>query len=157
EVSTGGSTHGSLRIRHVDATFYHVRTSDYFRQATVQVATGSATLPFSDLRSLGLSAGYGGTSADGAGLLSVAPLGSSGPRVKVGVSESQGGGISFVGAGGAGGAGGLLGAAGGAVRSLLGQPYVLSGLPAGLSVDSVQVTKQGITLSLSGRHIILHR
>ncbi|MEP6665275.1 MAG: DUF2993 domain-containing protein [Nocardioidaceae bacterium] len=147
-----------VRVKDVSATFYDVSTSHQFRQATAKRMTGSALIPFGSVSALGpFTASYGGTSPDGVGLVTLEPdVSALDVSFDVGVSiEARA--FSFVGRDGTTGVLPVPDNLRPLLEPLLLPSHDLYGLPPSFTIESLQVTKQGITLKLSGRDVELAR
>jgi DUF2993 family protein len=152
-VAASAPARPGIRVTHVVATFYDVRTSAGFTRATARAVSGRATVPFSAIDALGpVHAAYGGVNPEGDGLLAISPAATNFPTVRVGVIEAVGGGLGFV---TVGGTGRLPGVVGGALNVVLAQTHPLTGVPSGFSLDSVHVTPSGIRIGLTGRDVRL--
>jgi hypothetical protein len=158
---TVAGTGRSVRVDQLNARFAELRTSADFRSARADSASGSALLRYSDLSAaLGTEITFGGRGPDGRGRLkasrTVSALGQSvsgTATVQVVVAGPTS--LSFtspqVGVGGASVPQPVVDA----LTSTFATPVNLAGLPAGMHLDSVQVTAAGVTVVVSGRNVVL--
>jgi hypothetical protein len=151
-----------VRVEDVRVTFFDVRTSDTFHRATAARMTGGALIPYDAISALGpFSAEYAGRSDEGVGLVRLSPDDDQALPIdlslEVGVDVTPDGGFTF------------LGADGSAqsipvpknLRPLLGNlvesPHQLYGLPSTFTVRSLDVTPEGVELTLAGSDVELTR
>lgn len=150
-----------IRVEHVKVTFFDVRTHDSFRQATADQMTGSALIPFSSISALGpFTASYGGHGDHGVGVISLEPDATQGLpgglSFDIGVDVSDGG-FTFVGTDGSTRIAPIPSDLKPVLSTLLESRHQLYGLPDTFTIDSLEVTRAGIELKLSGSGVELTR
>ncbi len=150
-----------IRVEDVRVTFFHVRTSDSFRQATAARMTGRARIPFSAVSALGpFTASDGGQGRKGVGVITLAPDADQGlPEglsFDIGVGVNSGG-FTFLGTDGTTMVAPVPGNLKPVLSTLIETPHQLYGLPTTFTIDSLRVTQDGIELRLSGTGVELTR
>jgi hypothetical protein len=147
-----------VRVENVVATLFDVSTSHRFRQVSAKRMTGRALIPFESVSALGpFTASYGGTSSNGVGLVTLQPEDSAlDATFDVGVSIEDGT-LSFIGRDGTTRALPVPHNLRPLLGPLLLEPHDLYGLPPSFTIESLEVAKDGIRLTLSGRDVDLTR
>ncbi len=153
-----------IRVEDVKVTFFHVRTSRNFRQATAEKMTGSATIPYSSVSALGpFTASYGGQgggSDAGVGVITLEPDADQGLpdglSLDIGVAVNDGA-FTFLGTDGTTKIAPIPGDLEPLLSTMVQTPHQLYGLPKSFTIDSLQVTRDGIELKLSGTGVELTR
>lgn len=156
-----------IRVEDVQVTFFHVRTEDSFHRATAEKMTGSARVPFDSISALGpftaSHAGQGGqTGQTGAkvGVITLSPDPDQGLpgglSFDVGV-QAEGDGFSFLGTDGTTRIAPIPRDLRPILSTLIGRPHGLYGLAETFTIDSLEVTADGIELKLSGTGVELTR
>lgn len=150
-----------IRVEDVAVAFLHVRTSDSFRQATADQMTGSATIPYDEVSDLGpFTASYGGQGGQGVGVITLTPDEGEGPPAglsfDVGVAVNDGS-LPFLGTDGTTRIAPIPKDLRPALSRLIEVPLGLYGLPKSFTIDSLEVTKDGFDLDLSGSNVELTR
>jgi hypothetical protein len=150
-----------IRIDRLSARFTDLRTSADFNTAHADKASGSALLRYADLsRALGSEISFAGSGPDGRGRLkasrTVWVLGQTVTgTATVGVAVAGPTSLSFtspqVDVGGASVPQSVVAT----LTSTFATPINLSGLPAGLHLDGVQVTAAGVVVTVSGQNVAL--
>ncbi|PLW67333.1 DUF2993 domain-containing protein [Streptomyces sp. SCUT-3] len=156
-----GTQDGTLRIERITTELHDVRLKDNYSSAVAATATGTALISYADLGEAapdGVSVAYGGKGDDGAGrvkvTLSLSVLGRSvehslNSRVSVRDGNTfrlRAEDIPVV-----DGVPGLEGM----VRERIDMDRKLGGLPAGITMDGVRATEDGIVISLKGTDVRL--
>jgi hypothetical protein len=151
-----GEAGRTVRIENLSARLHDVHTSADFRSAHADAATGSVFLQYADLsRAIGVDVGYGGPGRIKA-TRSMSVLGETVTgTVTAGIAVSGSTSLRFtsprVDVAGAP----VSDAVTNALSASFGAPLALSGLPANLRLDGVQITATGVVVSASGQNVRL--
>lgn len=164
EASAGsaGSVQGRVRIAHLAADLRDIKISGGFDSAVADTATGTALVSYADLSAgapAGVSVSYGGANSSGQGQVKVTGsitlpgLGAIKRSVVSDVAVHDGDTVqlhakAIPGAGTIPGLDHL-------VREKIDFARRLTGLPAGISLKSVEATPSGIQITLTGRNVSL--
>ncbi len=146
---------GRIQVDELDVVFRDVVTSDGFSRATAGSLTGSGSIPYDSFDVFDrVSVGYGGATPDGEGSLEITierPDGSPGPTVRLQPSVAEGRSLGFLDASGEPVGAGLPGA----LAAFATGDYPLAGLPSGFRIDDVEVTPDGLRLTVTGTDVPL--
>lgn len=143
DAATGGG--GSVRVHELDVTFRDVVTSEGFSSAHAGSVTGSGSIEYDAFTGLGLvDVAYGGQTRDGHGSLELS-LGR-GLTTRVVPTMLDGQTLGFTGSDGTSRSDPLPDAL---TTFALGS-YALDGLPSGFEIESVEATRDGLELTVTG-------
>jgi hypothetical protein len=142
DASTGG---GSVRVDELDVTFRDVVTSEGFSSAHAGSVTGSGSIEYDAFTGLGLvDVAYGGETRDGRGSLELSVGRGLTTRVVPTVLDGQT--LGFAGSDGTT----RIDPMPDALMSFALGRYALDGLPSGFEIESVEATRDGLELTVTG-------
>ncbi len=158
---TTGNGEGRLRIAHLTSDMRGVRISGSFNSAVADTATGTALVTYADLSTgapAGVSVSYGGRNTAGKGEVKVTGtivLPGFGAVTRSVISDVTVSGGDTVRLHARSVPGGTIPGLERLVRDKIDFNRNLSGLPAGISLVSVQATPDGVLIALTGRNVAL--
>jgi hypothetical protein len=145
-----GASGSAVRVEDIEVTLRDVETSDGYRRATAASVTGSGFVPYSAFDPFeGVTVAYGGTAPDGSGYLVVSAPGLSSGSVRVLPSAADGLSLDL------GALTVISSSLPRTVRSFIGSPLTLAGLPDGLAIDEIDATEDGLNVRLTGSDITI--